>query len=244
MKSAPGDYLTTGRIARMLGLTERPVRMWCDRGMLPSHRVGSRKGVGYRRVRVDHLRAFLEDHGIPMPAELAEAVRPPVVMTAGLRFAEGFLEAATAAVPNLRWSDDSPLRIAHLAGTDPPDAVLIGCEEGLGAAVELAKILLATPNPPAVALVLGEDCDPWDDRLSAVRSRLAWLGTEPPRWDGVLACLGLLPAVTDACEETEAAGEPGGVVARRGVRGVGIRLRPDQEAREAEGAVPPHDAAR
>lgn len=204
----PNKPLTCSQAAAILRCSSNHVRKMCSRGLIPHWLAGSQRRFDRAVVERFAAERFAAEHNAPV-------LRPFVLMVAAVEPAEPFVEAATACQPGVRWSADSPLAIAHLAGSDPPDAVLIGCDNGLGIAVKLAAILLGTSRPPAVAIVLGSDGDPWDDRLSAVRSRLVWLGMEPPSWDGVLSCLGLLPrTVTDAGKETQAASEPDGVLAR------------------------------
>lgn len=213
---SPKDTITSFQAAEILRCSSNTINRLCAAGKLPHWFTGT-----HRRLSRKAVEAYARSQGIPLPGRETEWLgdspkpeRTPVVMVAAYESAEPFLEAATAGRPGLRWSEGSPLQIAHLAGSDPPTAVLIGCDNGLGVAVSLATILLATPNPPAVGIVLGDDADPWDDRLGAVRSRLRWLGTTPATWDGVLVELGLLPRKDDA-QESEAAGEPGSVVAPR-----------------------------
>ncbi len=197
------QLLTTGQVAKILHCSHSQVVRLCDAGKLPHRRVGT-----HRRFERAVIEWYAEEHGIPRLA------RPFVLLVAAFERYEPFLEAATAARSDMRWAEGSPLQIAHLAGSDPPDAVLIGCDNGLGIAASLTAILLATPNPPAVAIVLAADGDPHDPRLGAVRSRLKWLGMEPASWDGVLVQLGLLPRDRNGGRvEGPTHGEPGGVLA-------------------------------
>jgi excisionase family DNA binding protein len=57
------EVLTTGDVARICHVAPRTVSKWFDSGQLRGYRIpGSRD----RRIPVDHLRAFMRTHGIPL----------------------------------------------------------------------------------------------------------------------------------------------------------------------------------
>lgn len=68
-------FLTTHQIAGLLGVSERTVANWIDRGHLDAFRTPG----GHRRVSPDSLRTFLREKNIPVPEELAEDVRILIV---------------------------------------------------------------------------------------------------------------------------------------------------------------------
>jgi len=60
--------LTTGDIAKMCDVNLRTVIRWIDRGALKGFKL---PGRGNNRVRVEDFVAFLQEHDMPLPAELA-----------------------------------------------------------------------------------------------------------------------------------------------------------------------------
>ena len=63
----PKRYWGTQRVARVLQVTPATVASWIDQGHLKGHKTPT----GRRRVASADLAAFLSDHGMPVPAELA-----------------------------------------------------------------------------------------------------------------------------------------------------------------------------
>ena len=63
----PKRYWGTQRVARVLQVTPATVASWIDQGHLKGHKTPT----GRRRVASADLAAFLTDHGMPVPAELA-----------------------------------------------------------------------------------------------------------------------------------------------------------------------------
>lgn len=70
-----GKFLTTHQIAGLLGVSERTVANWIDRGHLDAFRTPG----GHRRVSPQALREFLKTRNIPVPDELAEEVQVLIV---------------------------------------------------------------------------------------------------------------------------------------------------------------------
>ena len=68
-------FLTTHQIAGLLGVSERTVANWIDRGHLDAFRTPG----GHRRVSPANLRSFLVNRGIPIPEELSEETRILIV---------------------------------------------------------------------------------------------------------------------------------------------------------------------
>ncbi len=68
-------FLTTHQIAGLLGVSERTVANWIDRGHLDAFRTPG----GHRRVAPKSLLHFLHSRDIPVPEELAEEVQVLIV---------------------------------------------------------------------------------------------------------------------------------------------------------------------
>ena len=68
-------YLTTHQIAGLLGVSERTVANWIDRGHLEAFRTPG----GHRRVSPPDLRTFLRTRRMPIPEEIAETIRVLIV---------------------------------------------------------------------------------------------------------------------------------------------------------------------
>ena len=61
------EFMTTGQAAKWCGVHFRTVLRWCDRGVLPSHKL---PGRGDRRIRVEDFLEFLKSNRMPVPAQL------------------------------------------------------------------------------------------------------------------------------------------------------------------------------
>lgn len=68
-------FLTTHQIANLLGVSERTVANWIDRGHLEAFRTPG----GHRRVAPPALRDFLHRKKMPVPEELSEEIRVLIV---------------------------------------------------------------------------------------------------------------------------------------------------------------------
>jgi excisionase family DNA binding protein len=68
-------FLTTHQIANLIGVSERTVANWIDRGHLEAFRTPG----GHRRVSPQGLRQFLNQRGIPVPEELCDDIRILIV---------------------------------------------------------------------------------------------------------------------------------------------------------------------
>lgn len=68
-------FLTTHQIANLLGVSERTVANWIDRGHLEAFRTPG----GHRRVAPKALREFLHVKKMPVPEELAEEIQILIV---------------------------------------------------------------------------------------------------------------------------------------------------------------------
>ena len=68
-------FLTTHQIAGLLGVSERTVANWIDRGHLEAFRTPG----GHRRVAPKDRRTFLHTRDIPVPEELSEEIHLLIV---------------------------------------------------------------------------------------------------------------------------------------------------------------------
>lgn len=68
-------FLTTHQIAALIGVSERTVANWIDRGHLDAFRTPG----GHRRVSPPSLRRFLTARNIPVPEDLNDEVRILIV---------------------------------------------------------------------------------------------------------------------------------------------------------------------
>jgi excisionase family DNA binding protein len=68
-------FLTTNQIAALVGVSERTVANWIDRGHIDAHRTPGR----HRRVSPDELVSFLSQRGMPVPKELRTTIRVLIV---------------------------------------------------------------------------------------------------------------------------------------------------------------------
>lgn len=99
--NAMKDYLTTGRVSKLLGVAPRTVSKWFDKGLFGpnSFKVpdasGSMNGSD-RRISLADLASFCARHRIPVPATLtghalvALHAQPAAVHDAAVRLMEGF----------------------------------------------------------------------------------------------------------------------------------------------------------
>jgi len=55
------DVLTPADVAKLLTVSERTVRKWCESGKLPSYKI---PGSRHRRISIVSLRQFLLDFGV------------------------------------------------------------------------------------------------------------------------------------------------------------------------------------
>lgn len=65
-----GDVLTTGKVAKICGVSPNTVAKWCDAGMLKGFRI---PGSGGRRIVCADLKAFLVVHKMPTIDQLLGA---------------------------------------------------------------------------------------------------------------------------------------------------------------------------
>lgn len=124
------DLFTTGQTAGVCSVAPRTVAKWCDSGRLKCHRI---PGSDDRRITRADLVAFARQEGVELN------LGPPATVAC--------LTPGTADRPAVSPTGLGAM-LAHAAATD----VLIGCGEGLAAAVTLARD--ARKIDPAVRLTL------------------------------------------------------------------------------------------
>ncbi len=114
-------YLTTNQIAGILGVSERTVANWIDRGHLDAFRTPG----GHRRVTPAAARQFLTARGMPVPREISENIRiliveddPVVAQT--LR---NYLKSDSA-LYDVTVKHDGVSALLHLGGHKPHVVVL------------------------------------------------------------------------------------------------------------------------
>lgn len=160
-RAVPETRYTTGAVARLCGVCMKTAGKWIDSGRLKGYRI---PGGQDRRVLRSDLLAFLRREGMPLPPELAA-------------------RAATALcrVPGFKPLDAFRLGAAVRGGE--VSAVLIGPDDGLAAAVTLAREVRRAA-PVLLAVLLAPDRGPADvppgpfDAIfpaGAERAAAAWL---------------------------------------------------------------------
>ena len=70
------DVLTTGEVAKICNVAARTVSKWFDAGQIEGYRIPGSKD---RRIPVDSLVKFMEDHGIPFDGLMSGNTRVLVV---------------------------------------------------------------------------------------------------------------------------------------------------------------------
>jgi excisionase family DNA binding protein len=163
--------MTVGHVARMLGVAERTVSKWCDRGALKSHRIPM--GVD-RRIYAHHFEEFLKEKGWPVPACLSNMVRggrnvvlyrcqPAVVVEAVRRFRD------QPALPDVVLHlFDCVWNLAHFwAAPDGSGVLVVGSE---AAAAEAEFVFARVVHDLWKCCVLpGPDQRPLDGDVSSFR---------------------------------------------------------------------------
>lgn len=238
----PDSVLAVGEAAKLARCASKTLGRWLDAGLIPgAWRLPDLSAVptrGDRRLTAGALAAFLAARGFPLPPELvfAPPPRPSVVFAADLPEAGAFFAAVIAARPGAARFSGPAVEVAHLAGRESPDAVVVGTAGGLDAACGLAAVLASANPAPAVAVVLGDDQDGGDPRLDRVRGGLKWVGRRPDSWQDVVTALGLTGPTDVQEEEAQATTQAGRArrlprARRTGVAVVsGVRPGPREEA--------------
>jgi hypothetical protein len=143
------DILTTGQIGKAFGVSPRTVGKWIDRGELPGFYLpttvrGSKKGQD-RRVYKDVAIAFAVKAGIRIPPWMLPLAAAPVAVS------------VTVPVP---LKVVSPARVSLMAARGELSAVVIGCGDGLAAAIDTASAILEACKGLPLLLILSDDRDP------------------------------------------------------------------------------------
>jgi hypothetical protein len=170
-----GRTLTTGQVARMCNVAPRTVSLWCDSGKLRGFRLPGKggHGLGDRRFYPDDVAAFMRAHGMRVPPELSPRKVYAVWLTA-------------AECPPGAERAENGFELALLCSQEHPRAVLVGDRDGVAAALELCRRVLAECPGCAVTLVLSEDAAGRAVPLEGVN-----VVVRPCDWQAVAAGCGL-----------------------------------------------------
>lgn len=126
-------FLTSHEVATLVQVSPSAVLRWIDQGLLKAFRTPG----GHRRVSPTSLRTFLQEHQMPVPAELAGAAPRVLIidddpafvrsLTKVLRQADGevLVEGSESPVAGLLrvgvWRPDVVLLDAYMPGMDGPE---------------------------------------------------------------------------------------------------------------------------
>ena len=152
--------MTTNEIGRLVGVSERTVANWIDRGYLPAFRTPG----GHRRVDPKVLTGFLVERGIPVPESLD--TRPLVLIVEDdVQVAEtlrSYLEQPEGRF-NVHVIHDGVSALIHIGNKKPQLVLLDVVMPGMDG-LEVAKKIRANPE-------LGGHEGPFRDRASRPRFR-------------------------------------------------------------------------
>lgn len=144
--------VTTGLIARFLGVAPRTVSKWVDAGALPGHRLA---GSLDRRVRREDLVNFLRANGY---GPEADALDPPAGRLLLVACPPAYAAAAAASGAEEVVPQPDPVSAAALvAGGWVPSAVLAHGSAGREALAAIAAVLARLAPDAARVAVLGDD---------------------------------------------------------------------------------------
>ncbi len=140
------DYttvFTTGQVAAIVNVAPRTVTKWFAKGTLKGYRI---PGSQDRRIPAKELRAFLEQHGIPVPKFL---IPPPQLLSFGIS-QHRLPECATYCRTQIDFG-------VLAASCCRPDAVALGDNMGVSPMLE-ALTFIRNLNPDVrVILVISDD---------------------------------------------------------------------------------------
>jgi excisionase family DNA binding protein len=134
--------MTTNEIGRLVGVSERTVANWIDRGYLPAFRTPG----GHRRVDPKVLTGFLVERGIPVPESLD--TRPLVLIVEDdVQVAEtlrSYLEQPEGRF-NVHVIHDGVSALIHIGNKKPKLVLLDVVMPGMDG-IEVAKKIRANPE--------------------------------------------------------------------------------------------------
>jgi CheY-like chemotaxis protein len=87
---------TTGQVSKILGISEKTVRNYCDRGKL---RCEQTLITNYRKIRREHLISFLKENGLPLELIEKESEKKILIVDDEETILEIMLEFLSKAFP-------------------------------------------------------------------------------------------------------------------------------------------------
>ncbi len=144
--------LTTNEIGKMVGVSERTVANWIDRGYLQAFRTPG----GHRRVDAKILAAFLVQRGMPLPAGLDH--RPTILVVEDdhqtVTSLRDFLE--TDGKWDITFKSDGISGLIHI-GKHKPKVVMIDANMAGMNGLDVAKKIRSNPEMDDVRVVISSD---------------------------------------------------------------------------------------
>lgn len=183
-------FLTTRKIAEMVGVSERTVANWIDRNQLSAHRTPG----GHRRVSPEDLVGFLRSRQMPIPDDFADAPRilivedePDVARTleSALRHADPRYEVTVIG--------NGISALLHI-GSEKPDLVLLDVMIPGMDGFEVCRKLRASPVCREVSVLFVTAYSDLDPETVMERTGAAGLLRKPVRGLEVAAEVGRLLA--------------------------------------------------
>lgn len=151
MKRTRKQALSTGDMAEYIGVGHRTVLRWVKDGLIEAFHL---PGRGDTRIPVEECVKFMLKHGMPIPPELREFDRPPVVMVIEeepevTRSLESDTRLPTCHVCRV----DSPFEAVFEAAKNPPAVMVVVADGNDDQSVTIAGIESAVPGLRAGAVV-------------------------------------------------------------------------------------------
>ncbi len=134
--------VTSYEVAKVIGVAPRTVCKWFDRGLLPGFKL---PGSLDRRIYVRDLIQFLKDREMRVPPEL---VTGSVVLVYGV--------SGVAPTESCRFAPDAAVA-GYVVASEQLSGAVIGDDEGLGTAVQVAALVRRHHPAAAILFVLSED---------------------------------------------------------------------------------------
>ncbi len=142
-------FLTTNRIAGLIGVSERTVANWIDRGHLDAHRTPG----GHRRVSPDELVQFLHAREMPVPKELQSERRVLIVEADAqvARVLQSYLNPEITGY-SVTWMADALSALMHI-GHNKPHVVLLDILMPGMDGLEVCRKIRANPDLAEVRVI-------------------------------------------------------------------------------------------
>ena len=129
--------LTTGQVAKYCGVNFRTVIRWIERGQLDAFKL---PGRGDNRIEVRHFLAFLKEHRMPMPPDLAATPDRALVVDDDLVAAQQIKRILESQGFETSIADDG-FRAGVMLGTLPPGLVTLDVDTAGISGVEALRFL-------------------------------------------------------------------------------------------------------